>query len=774
MSDRWAVILAVVTGAAALAAVDGHLPRVPLAAGLIALGVAWLLGRLGRFRPEVLVLAAALLAVSLAQRSLDGLAVPLDTGPVRAEVTLVGDPVPDSSGGAAADVRLNGRRLAAYARNAAAASLDDRLMGERIAVVGTVRPPGDDEARARHRHLAGRLEIETVTGWRTGDPVTRAANGLRRTLAEGATSLPERHRSLLAGVTLGDDRHQPADMTDAFQAAGLTHLLAVSGQNVAFALVIVAPLLSRLRFGPRLAATLGVLAGFALLTRCEPSVLRATAMASVAAVGTAVGRPASTLRALALGVAGMVLIDPLLVTSLGFRLSVAGAAGIVVGAVRLAAALPGPRWVAAPLSVTLAAQIAVAPLLVAAFGDVPVAAIPANLLAVPVAGPLMVWGLTAGLIAGVVGGPLATALHVPSRVLLAWLDGVATSAAGWPLGRLGPLHLALLAAAAAAVWVLRTRPPRPAPATAGSRRSYWQVALGGAGPMAVLVLAVAAGPAAGVPTGATRRSLGAGATLWQAGGDAVVELDGRAREVAVIGALRSHRVGYLRLVALRTDARAAAAVAAAVHAEWPDAAVVAPGPGAPATGTEIPAGGLLVTVTETGPARLTVEVSVPCPPACTAVAVRSTGTSAHPRRRRRSAPGGEVAGLLARDDRHQLGPAAQSELPVDALQVVVDGLNADEQLVGGVAVGGTVADDHCHPQLRRCQPRVEGRPGSAGLAPQPRRPLAPGPGADPVEDRPRPGDVGGARPVAAGHPALAPGQQGAGLLERRVHFRIAG
>ena len=65
-------------------------------------------------------------------------------------------------------------------------------------------------------------------------------------------------------------------------------------------------------------------------------------MASVAAVGSAVGRPASTLRALALGVAGMVLVDPLLVTSLGFRLSVAGAAGIVVGAGRLAGLLPGP------------------------------------------------------------------------------------------------------------------------------------------------------------------------------------------------------------------------------------------------------------------------------------------------------------------------------------------------------------------------------------------------------------------------------------------------
>ena len=47
-------------------------------------------------------------------------------------------------------------------------------------------------------------------------------------------ALPERQASLLAGITLGDDRAQPADLADAFRAAGLTHLLAVSGQNVAY------------------------------------------------------------------------------------------------------------------------------------------------------------------------------------------------------------------------------------------------------------------------------------------------------------------------------------------------------------------------------------------------------------------------------------------------------------------------------------------------------------------------------------------------------------
>jgi competence protein ComEC len=227
MSDRWSVVLAVTTFAGALAAADGHVRGVPLA-----LAVAVLAFGLAMRRPAVVCLGAALLASALGQRSLDGLRAPLDTGPVTGEVTLVADPVPDGRGGVSVDVRLDGRRLRAHARLAPAAALDERLAGERVLVVGEVQPPGPVESGLRHRHLAGRLDVEAVVGWRPGDAVTRFANGLRRTLARGAEVLSGRHASLLAGLTLGDDRDQPADMTDAFRAAGLTHVLAVSGKIV--------------------------------------------------------------------------------------------------------------------------------------------------------------------------------------------------------------------------------------------------------------------------------------------------------------------------------------------------------------------------------------------------------------------------------------------------------------------------------------------------------------------------------------------------------------
>jgi hypothetical protein len=111
--------------------------------------------------------------------------------------------------------------------------------------------------------------------------------------------------------------------------------------------------------------------------------------------------------------------------------------------------MPGPRPLAAALAVTLAAQVGVAPVLAPVFGGVPVAAIPANLLAVAAAGPVMTWGMTAGLVAGVVPARLAAAIHAPTQLLVAWIAGVAHWAARLPLST-----LSLLGVIAAAVLML--------------------------------------------------------------------------------------------------------------------------------------------------------------------------------------------------------------------------------------------------------------------------------------------------------------------------------
>jgi competence protein ComEC len=195
---------------------------------------------------------------------------------------------------------------------------------------------------------------------------------------------------------------------------------------------------------------------FAGATRFEPSVLRASMMAVIAMVAMYAGRPVSSVRLLCLAVIALLLADPFLVHSVGFALSVGASAGIALFARRLARSLPGPAAVREPVAVTLAAQAGVAPVLFAVFGGVPAIAPVANLLAVPVAEPLSIYGLVASLAVSLLAPlqPLAHWVHVPTLLMLRWVTVVARTCARVPLmvdGR-GALALTAVVCFTAALW----------------------------------------------------------------------------------------------------------------------------------------------------------------------------------------------------------------------------------------------------------------------------------------------------------------------------------
>jgi competence protein ComEC len=142
-------------------------------------------------------------------------------------------------------------------------------------------------------------------------------------------------------------------------------------------------------------------------------------------------------RILGLTVTIVLVADPLLVHSVGWWLSVGATAGIVALAAPLAARLPGPALLRLPLAVTMAAQLGVAPVTIAVFGPLPLASVPANLLAVPAAAPIMLYGLPAGLLAGVCPDPVARLVQLPTVVLVRFVALVASAAASWPLPHVG-------------------------------------------------------------------------------------------------------------------------------------------------------------------------------------------------------------------------------------------------------------------------------------------------------------------------------------------------
>ena len=128
---------------------------------------------------------------------------------------------------------------------------------------------------------------------------------------------------------------------------------------------------------------------------------------------------------LVLAAIGLLLVDPFLLHQVGFLLSCGASLGIALLARPITARLRGPRWMREVLGVTAAAQVGVAPVLIPVFGSMPLVALPANLLAVPLAAPLTMWGLVAGVVGGL-GRPLSPAiprlLELPTVGLLHVLD----------------------------------------------------------------------------------------------------------------------------------------------------------------------------------------------------------------------------------------------------------------------------------------------------------------------------------------------------------------
>ena len=197
------------------------------------------------------------------------------------------------------------------------------------------------------------------------------------------------------GLVVGDDQDQPPAMVERFRASGLAHLTAVSGQNVAFVLAAAGPLLRRSRPLSRWMLTLGLIGWFVLLTRAEPSVMRAGTMAALSATAFLLGRQREPVRLLALAVAGLLLLDPLLAWSVGFWLSVGATAGVTAIGPWLAPRLGALGPLALPVAVTVGAQLGVALPSLLVFGRLSLVGTVANLVAVPVAGLVMLYGLPA-------------------------------------------------------------------------------------------------------------------------------------------------------------------------------------------------------------------------------------------------------------------------------------------------------------------------------------------------------------------------------------------
>lgn len=429
-------------GLIAAAVVAGALAPVPLSpwpAAALAAG-AWFHRR--RAWWWVLIAVAGVLAASAmssaAWRAFDT----IPTGPWDGPATVIGDPrpVPSNDGSLRVEIvlRVHGERYVAWLDDDDGDDGDGDVGGAGAATAALALRGGEDvwldggrmypawgsARRLATRHISGELRIRTLAPLDAGAPLARSVNRVRAAVEHSSEALPADDTALFRALLYGDDRFLAPATVDTMRDAGLAHLSAVSGQQVALVLVVVQPLLRRLRPWLRWAAAMAVIGWFAALTRFEPSVVRASWMAALGVTAYTSGAEHRAVRLLAITVAGMVLVDPMVVWAAGWWMSVAATLGVVVMAPRLEGVLAGPDWLRRPLAVTLGAQLGVAPVLFLVFGVPPVLGIPANLLAMPAAAFVTVAGFPVALADALLPGPWGAA-WLPLRLALVWITRVA-------------------------------------------------------------------------------------------------------------------------------------------------------------------------------------------------------------------------------------------------------------------------------------------------------------------------------------------------------------
>lgn len=472
------VVCGVLAGAAGLTISDG----LALIVTLLGLAVAIVLRRRRALWLPALLLAAVVIGAwryTVTRPPAGAAGLPFYIGQ---DVTLVGsvmaEPEPLDRG---ENVRVSVETLTASGSGAPRrvvgavlahlATISDLAYGDRLSLAGGLAAPPDlagGSPGAYKAYLASQgiyavLDYPRLKRLGSGaaSPLLALAIAIRRFLESGIRhSLPQPAAALLLGILLGTRTRALGALTAPFIATGMIHVVAISGLKVTI-VAGTADRLARRLLGPRyaLAPALAVLLLYVLVTGATPAGLRAGVMWTLALLAIRFGRRSDALTSLALAAAILCAVSPRILWDLGFELSLAGTASIVLLEPRIERRLRRVPAVAREgLSVTLAAQVGTLPLLVSGFGQISTVSPLANALLLPLLGPIMALGLPVAALGALLPG-LGSLLGLLVYPFLAAM----IAAVGWlarlPLAALPatPWPFALVAAYYGLVAVIASR-----------------------------------------------------------------------------------------------------------------------------------------------------------------------------------------------------------------------------------------------------------------------------------------------------------------------------
>lgn len=288
------------------------------------------------------------------------------------------------------------------------------------------------------------------------------AHTMRIGLDNALSGVDKRAGSLVAGLAIGDESAMPGELKDQMRVSGLAHLTAVSGGNVAIvlALVVLICTLVGIKLWGRVALCLGALGFYVILVQPQPSVVRAATMGAIVVVAFLVGGRTAGPSILSTAIIILLISDPSLGISWGFALSACATGGLVVftpilieQAKRTPVLARIPPIILAAAMLTIAAQIATLPVLIAMGTPIGLGSVPANILAMPMVVFITVGGLLSSL-ASLVSPELAHGLALVSSWPATWIALLAEFFAQWPTSRGAGVLLAIIpvVAAVALAW----------------------------------------------------------------------------------------------------------------------------------------------------------------------------------------------------------------------------------------------------------------------------------------------------------------------------------
>ncbi len=292
---------------------------------------------------------------------------------------------------------------------------DDWAYGDVLQATGSLETPSEGADFSYAAYLSRQGVLSVVSNARLerlergrGNPIRAFIYRLAdRGQAVLQALFPSPESDLLAGILLGREQGLSPDLQEAFRRTGATHIIAISGFNIAILSGLFAAVFTQLlgRRGGALAAVAAI-SGYTILVGADAAVVRAAVMGAVGVLGGLFGRRQNGLNSIGIAALGMALWDPNLPWDVGFQLSLAATLGLVLyaqplteGFVRLAGRWLPEAWamkLAGPVGefflFTLAAQAMTLPIMALHFGGVSWLALLANPLILPPQPLVMILG----------------------------------------------------------------------------------------------------------------------------------------------------------------------------------------------------------------------------------------------------------------------------------------------------------------------------------------------------------------------------------------------